>query len=196
MRIVQNVRFNLLTAAQIMDCGVGLSTDPETRDILLHYTAPTKAHKQIGRAHSENGVYILGFDIPDCSGDLQELIDLVPLRFQHIHRLDGKHPDGRPWVPHHPHPRELALHDPDPDGICKDCHMPTASTSAIASRGLATIAEDERLEPTRGPPLSAARRYPTWTPPRNFRYKQESASLHEGAVLEDLPPLCHNNERE
>ncbi|CAI7880973.1 unnamed protein product, partial [Closterium sp. NIES-54] len=83
--IMQNLHFNLLSAAQLMDCGVDLSTDPETRDILLHYTTPNKARKQIGRAHSENGVYILDFDIPDCSGDLQELIDLVPLHFEHIH---------------------------------------------------------------------------------------------------------------
>ncbi|CAI7904385.1 unnamed protein product [Closterium sp. NIES-53] len=131
-----------------MDCGVELSTDLRTRDILLHYTAPKKVRRQIGRAHSENGVYILDFDIPDCSGDSQELIDLVPLRFEHIHHCDWKHPDGRPWVPHHPHPRELALHDPDPDGICRDCHTPTASTSAIAGRGLAAIAEAEREAPS------------------------------------------------
>ncbi|CAI7922239.1 unnamed protein product [Closterium sp. NIES-54] len=83
---------------------------------------PNKMRKQIGRAHSKNGVYILDFSIPDCS-------------------------DGRPWVPHHPHPRELALHDPDPDGTCRDCHTPTASTSAIAGRGLAAIAEAEREAP-------------------------------------------------
>ncbi|CAI7776657.1 unnamed protein product [Closterium sp. NIES-54] len=130
-----------------MDCGVELSTDLRTRDILLHYTAPKKACRQIRQAHSESGVYILDFDIPDCSGDSQELIDLVPLSFEHIHHCDWKHPDGRPWVPHHPHPRELALHDPNPDGICRDCHTPTASTSAIASRGLAAIAEAEREAP-------------------------------------------------
>ncbi|CAI7917411.1 unnamed protein product [Closterium sp. NIES-53] len=67
--IVQNLRFNLLSAAQLMDCGVELSTDLRTRDILMHYTAPKKALWQIGRAHSKNGVYILDFDIPDCSGD-------------------------------------------------------------------------------------------------------------------------------
>ncbi|CAI7932131.1 unnamed protein product [Closterium sp. NIES-54] len=145
--IVQNLCFNILSAAQLMDCGVDLSTDSETRDILLHYTTPNKARKQIGRAHSKNGVYILDFDIPDCSDDLQELIDLVPLRFEHIHYCDWKHPDGRPWVPHHPHPRELALHDPDPDGICRDCRAPTSSTSAIAGRGLATTAEAKREAP-------------------------------------------------
>ncbi|CAI7760999.1 unnamed protein product [Closterium sp. NIES-53] len=130
-----------------MDCGVDLCTDPETRDILLHYIALNKARKQIRRAHSHNGVYILDFDIPDCSGDLQELIGLVPLRFEHIHCSDWKHPDGRPWVPHHLHPCKLALHDPDPDAICRDCHTPTASTSAIAGCGLVAIAEAERLAP-------------------------------------------------
>ncbi|CAI7871766.1 unnamed protein product [Closterium sp. NIES-54] len=40
--IVQNLRFNLLSAVQLMDCGVDLSTDPKTRDILLHYTAHNK----------------------------------------------------------------------------------------------------------------------------------------------------------
>ncbi|CAI5483939.1 unnamed protein product [Closterium sp. Yama58-4] len=94
--IVQNLRFNLLSAAQLMDCGVDLSTDRATRDILLHYEARNFPRRQIGRAHSENGVYVLDFDIPDCSGDLHELIDLVPLRFEHIHRRDWKHPDGRP----------------------------------------------------------------------------------------------------
>ncbi|CAI7886780.1 unnamed protein product [Closterium sp. NIES-54] len=145
--IVQNLRFNLLSAAQLMDCGVDLSSEPETRDILLHYTMPNKTRKQIGRAHSENGVYILDFGIPDCNCDSQELIDLVPLRFEHIHHHDWKHPDGRPWVPHHAHPHEVALHDLDPDGICGDCHTPTASTSAIAGRGLAAIAEAEREAP-------------------------------------------------
>ncbi|CAI7774138.1 unnamed protein product [Closterium sp. NIES-53] len=109
-----------------------------------HFTMLNKTRKQIGRAHSENGVYILDFSIPYCIGDSQELIDLVPLRFKHIHHRDWKHPIGTLWVPHHPHPRELALHDPDPDGICRDCQTPTASTSAIASRGLAAIAEAER----------------------------------------------------
>ncbi|CAI7741661.1 unnamed protein product [Closterium sp. NIES-53] len=145
--IMQNLHFNLLSAAQLMDCGVDLSTDPETRDILLHYTTPNKARKQIGRAHSENGVYILDFDIPDCSGDLQELIDLVPLHFEHIHHRDWKHPDERPWVLHPPYSRELALHDPDPDGICRDCHTPISLTSAIAGRGLAAIAKAEREAP-------------------------------------------------
>ncbi|CAI7767069.1 unnamed protein product [Closterium sp. NIES-53] len=145
--IVRNLRFNLLSAAQLMDCEVDLSTNPETRDILLHFTMRNKTRKQIGRAHSENGFYILDFSILDCSGDSQELIDLVPLRFEHIHHRDWKHPDGRLWVPHHPHPRELVLHDPDPDGICRDCLTPTASTSAIAGRGLAAIAEAEREAP-------------------------------------------------
>ncbi|CAI7733439.1 unnamed protein product [Closterium sp. NIES-54] len=108
---------------------------------------PNKTRKQIGRAHSENGVYILDFSIPDCSGDSQELIDLVPLRFEHIHHRDWKHLDGRPWVPHHAHPHEVALHDPDLDSIYRDCHTPTASTSAIVGRGLAAIAEAEREAP-------------------------------------------------
>ncbi|CAI7782061.1 unnamed protein product [Closterium sp. NIES-53] len=103
-----------------------------------------KTRKQIGRAHSENGAYILDFSIPKCSGDSQELIDVAPLRFEHIHHRDWKHSDGRPWVPHHAHPHEVALHDPNPDGICRDSHTPTASTSTIVGRGLATIAEAER----------------------------------------------------
>ncbi|CAI7857349.1 unnamed protein product [Closterium sp. NIES-53] len=111
---------------------------------------PKKTREQIGRAHSKNNVYILDFSIPDCIGDSQELIDLVPLHFEHIHHHDWKHPDGRPWVPHHTHPHEVALHDPDPDGICRDCHTPTASTSAIAGRGLAAIAEAEREAPREG----------------------------------------------
>ncbi|CAI7830647.1 unnamed protein product [Closterium sp. NIES-53] len=126
-----------------MDCGVDLSTEPETRDILLHYTIPNKTRKQIGRAHSENGVYILDLSIPDCSGDSQELIDFVPLRFEHIHHRNWIHPDRRPWVPHHAHPHKVVLHDPDPNGICRDCHTPTASTRAIVGRGLAAIAEAE-----------------------------------------------------
>ncbi|CAI7898590.1 unnamed protein product [Closterium sp. NIES-53] len=145
--IVQNLRFNLLSAAQLMDCGVNLSTEPETRDIHLHYTMPNKTRKHIGRAHSENGVYIIDFSIRDCSGDSEELIDLVPLRFKHIHHRVWKHPDGRPWVPHHAHPHEVVLHDPDPDGIYRDCHTPTASTSAIAGHVLAAIAEAEREAP-------------------------------------------------
>ncbi|CAI7791713.1 unnamed protein product [Closterium sp. NIES-53] len=124
------------------------TTSAPALDAWRHLNGMYQPKDSIGRAHSENGVYILDFDIPDCSGDSQELIDLVPLRFEHIHHCDWKHPDGRPWVPHHPHPRELALHDPDPDGICRDCHTPTASTSAIAGRGLAAIAEAEREAPS------------------------------------------------
>ncbi|CAI7934042.1 unnamed protein product [Closterium sp. NIES-54] len=86
--IVQNLRFNLLSAVQLMDCGVDFSTDPKTRDILLHFTMPNKTRKQIRRAHSENGVYILDFGMVDCSGASQELIDLIPLRFEHIHHRD------------------------------------------------------------------------------------------------------------
>ncbi|CAI7862077.1 unnamed protein product [Closterium sp. NIES-54] len=141
--IVRNLCFNLLLAEQLMDCGVDLSTEPETRDILLHYTIPNKTRKQIGRAHSENGVYILDLSIPDCSGDSQELIDFVPLRFEHIHHRNWIHPDRRPWVPHHAHLHKVVLHDPDPNAICRDCHTPTASTRAIVGRGLAAIAEAE-----------------------------------------------------
>ncbi|CAI7858888.1 unnamed protein product [Closterium sp. NIES-54] len=54
--IVLKLRFNLLLAAQLMDYGVDLSTDPETRDILLHFMMPNKTRKQIERAHSENGI--------------------------------------------------------------------------------------------------------------------------------------------
>ncbi|CAI7792104.1 unnamed protein product [Closterium sp. NIES-53] len=145
--IIQNLRFNLFLAAQLMDCGVELSTDIHTRDILLHYTTPKKVRRQIELAHSENGVYVFDFDILDCGGDTDELIDLVPLRFEEIHHSEWKHPDGRPWVPHHPQPRKVALHYPGPDGVCRDCHMPTALTSAIAGWRLAAIAEAERLAP-------------------------------------------------
>ncbi|CAI7775819.1 unnamed protein product [Closterium sp. NIES-53] len=86
MLIVHNLCFNLLSAAQLMDCGAELSTDLRMRDILLHYTALAKARRQIGRAHSESGVCILDFDIPDCSGNTDEFVDLIPLRFEEIHR--------------------------------------------------------------------------------------------------------------
>ncbi|CAI7735329.1 unnamed protein product [Closterium sp. NIES-53] len=46
--IVLKLLFNLLSAAQLMDCEVNLSTEPETRNILLHYTMPNKTRKQIG----------------------------------------------------------------------------------------------------------------------------------------------------
>ncbi|CAI7729769.1 unnamed protein product [Closterium sp. NIES-53] len=119
---------------------------PHTRHTHALHNAE-KARRQIGRAHSKNGVYILDLDIPDCSSDSNELIDLASLLFEHIHPSDWKHPDGRPWVPHHPHPHEVALHYPRPDGICRDCHTPTALTSAIAGRGLAAIAEAKRFAP-------------------------------------------------
>ncbi|CAI7868211.1 unnamed protein product [Closterium sp. NIES-53] len=145
--LVQNLRFNLLLAAQLMNGRVQLSTNSTSRDIILRYEAPDKPRKQIGRAHSENGVNVLDFDVLNCSVDSNELIDLVPLCFEHIHCSEWKHPDRRPWVPHHLHPREVVLHNPDLDGICRDCHTPTTSTTAIVGRGLAAIAEAERSAP-------------------------------------------------
>ncbi|CAI7817546.1 unnamed protein product [Closterium sp. NIES-54] len=77
MPIVQN-----LIAAQLMDCGVNLSTEPKTRDILLHYTMPNKSRKQFGRARSKNGIYILDFSILHCS--------VLRSRAAHLPRADGE----------------------------------------------------------------------------------------------------------
>ncbi|CAI7806020.1 unnamed protein product [Closterium sp. NIES-54] len=58
-----------------MDCGVDLGTDPGIPDILLHFTMSNKTRKQIGRAHSENGVYILDLSILDCRASTNAIAD-------------------------------------------------------------------------------------------------------------------------
>ncbi|CAI7854265.1 unnamed protein product [Closterium sp. NIES-54] len=140
--IVQKLRFNLPMASQLTDCGMQLSTNPETRNIVLHYASPDKPRKLLGRAHADNNAYVLDLDITDCTSDTDEFYRPHPAP------LRAHHPDGGPWVPHHPHPREAALHDPNRDCICQDCHMATASTNAnVTGRGLAAIAKAERYAP-------------------------------------------------
>ncbi|CAI5503883.1 unnamed protein product [Closterium sp. Naga37s-1] len=90
--------------------------------------------RYIGRAHSEDGVYILDFDIPDCSADSGDLINLQPQAIKWSRK--PKHPGGRPWIKHHAHPREIDLHAPGPDGLCRNCRTPTASRTDTTDRPL------------------------------------------------------------
>ncbi|CAI7822807.1 unnamed protein product [Closterium sp. NIES-54] len=63
---VSDLRFNLLSAGQLKDCGVMLATYPYTCDLILTYAPPdipVESLKFLGRARSLNGVYVLDFDI-------------------------------------------------------------------------------------------------------------------------------------
>ncbi|CAI7868994.1 unnamed protein product [Closterium sp. NIES-54] len=84
---VADLRFNLLSVAQLSDCGVMLTTDPYTRDLILTYAppvTPVESHKYLGRACLLNGVYVLDYDIPNCQASSDELVDLVPLNFPYM----------------------------------------------------------------------------------------------------------------
>ncbi|CAI7772966.1 unnamed protein product [Closterium sp. NIES-53] len=114
---VPDLRFNLLSAGQLRDCGVMLATDPYTRDLILTYAlpdTPVESHKYLGRARSLNSVYVLDFDIPNCQAS--------------------------------PHPEEINLHQPGPDGICTTCFTPTASRTEEVVKDLAVIQEVESAE--------------------------------------------------
>ncbi|CAI7890617.1 unnamed protein product [Closterium sp. NIES-54] len=130
MLIVQDLEFNLLSYEQLVQSGVLMTTDPESRCILMHwkdYIILDSKPRYIGKAHPDNGVYILDFDIPDCRADSGDLIDLQPQ-----HNMGSQcpvHPDGRPWVKHHAHPKEIDLHALGLDGLCRNCRTPTASTT-------------------------------------------------------------------
>ncbi|CAI7886487.1 unnamed protein product [Closterium sp. NIES-53] len=118
---VPDPRFNLLTAGQLRDRGVMLATYPYTRDLILTYTPPNttvESNKYLGRARSLNGIYVLDFDVPNCQASSDELVDLVPLDFPYMNVESWQHPDGRPWIRRSPHPEEINLHQPGPDGIC------------------------------------------------------------------------------
>ncbi|CAI5500194.1 unnamed protein product [Closterium sp. Naga37s-1] len=146
---VPNLRFNLLSAGQLRDCGVIIHTDLATRDLILTYAppdTPPESFKYLGRARSINGIYILDFDIPPCQASLDELVDLVPLEFAFMNKESWEHPDGRPWVRRSPHPREINFHEPDVNGLCTTCHTPTASRTEQVEREQAAIQEAESAE--------------------------------------------------
>ncbi|CAI7791450.1 unnamed protein product [Closterium sp. NIES-53] len=143
--IVQNLRFNLLSASQLMDCGVKLHTDLQAHDIMLHFVPSNKPCKYLGRARANNGVYVLDFNILHCSGDTDELSDLVPLRFKNIQRSEWKHPDSRPCVPHHKHVPEIGLLNPGPNSVRKTVTPPTTLCNNIVGKGFNEIAEAEQL---------------------------------------------------
>ncbi|CAI7802755.1 unnamed protein product [Closterium sp. NIES-53] len=146
---VPNLRFNLLSAGQLKDCGLMLATDPYTHDLILTYAppdTPVELHKYIGRARSLNGVYVLDFNIPNCKASPDELVDLVPLDFPYMNVESWQHPDGRPWICCSPHPQEINLHQPGPDELCTTCLTPTASRTEEVEKVLAAIQKDESTE--------------------------------------------------
>ncbi|CAI7890098.1 unnamed protein product [Closterium sp. NIES-54] len=149
MLYVPDLRFNMLFAGQLRDSGVMLTTDPYTRDLILTYAppdTPVESHKYLGRARSLNGIYVLDFDIPNCQASFDELVDLVPLDFPHMNVETWQHPDGRPWIRRSPHPREINLHQPGPDGLCTTCFTPMASSTEEVERDLTAIQEAESAE--------------------------------------------------
>ncbi|CAI7850812.1 unnamed protein product [Closterium sp. NIES-54] len=95
--IVRDLRHNLLSYEQLVNSGVLMTTDPETRCILMHwkdYSCPTVKPHYIGKARADNDVYILDFDVPDCHADSGDPVDLQPQLVTDPHGLT--HPDGRP----------------------------------------------------------------------------------------------------
>ncbi|CAI7736664.1 unnamed protein product [Closterium sp. NIES-53] len=146
---VPDLRFNLLSAAQLSDSGVLLATNPYTRNLILTYApsdTPVKSHKYLGRARSLNGVYVLDFDIPNCQASSYELMDLVPLNFPYMNVESWQHPDGRPWIRRNPHPHEINMHQPGPDSLCTTCFTPTASHTEEVERDYEAIQEAESAE--------------------------------------------------
>ncbi|CAI7799817.1 unnamed protein product [Closterium sp. NIES-54] len=141
--------FNLLSGGQLRDCGVMLTTDPYTRDLILTYAppdTPVESHKYLGRARLLNGAYVLDFDIPNCQASSDELVDLVPLNFSYISVESWQHPDSRPWICRSPHPEEINWHQPGPDSIYTTCFTPTASRTEEVEKDLAAIQEAESAE--------------------------------------------------
>ncbi|CAI7732836.1 unnamed protein product [Closterium sp. NIES-53] len=111
--------------------------------VLKDYSISDSKPRYIDKACLENGVYIMDFDILDCHADSRDLIDLQPQRAVWPHEL--AHPDGHPRVKHHTHPREIDLHAPRPDGLCRKCHTPTASTTEEkADKGKALVDEKDK----------------------------------------------------
>ncbi|CAI5474475.1 unnamed protein product [Closterium sp. Yama58-4] len=146
---VPDLRFNLLSAGQLRDCGVILTTDLATRDLILTYAppdTPPESFKYLGRARSINGIYVLDFDVPSCEASSDELVDLVPLEFAFMNEESWQHPDGRPWIRRSPHPREINLHNPDINGLCTTCHTPAASRTEQVEREFVAIQEAESAE--------------------------------------------------
>ncbi|CAI7883091.1 unnamed protein product [Closterium sp. NIES-54] len=147
-----DLRFNLLTARQLRDCGVMLATDPYTRDLILTYAppdTPPESHKYLGRARSINGIYLLDVDIPSFQAS-SDVVDPVPLDFSYLSKESWQHPDGRLWIRRSHHPEEINLHQPGPDDIFTTCFTPMASRTEEVERDLAAIREAESAdaEPT------------------------------------------------
>ncbi|CAI7744487.1 unnamed protein product [Closterium sp. NIES-53] len=128
--IIRDLKYNLLSYEQLVHSGILISTDPKSRCILMHwkdYSASGSELHYIDKACPDNGVYILDFDIPNYRANSADLIDLQPQRAVWPYEL--AHPDRCPWVKHHAHPKEIDLHAPGPDGLCRNCLTPTASTT-------------------------------------------------------------------
>ncbi|CAI5477866.1 unnamed protein product [Closterium sp. Yama58-4] len=151
---VPNLRLNLLSAGQLSDCGVTFTTDPLTRDLELYFAppdTPVEDRKYLGRARSIIGVYVLDFDLPDCRATLDELADLIPLDFAHKSENSWNHLDVPPWIRRNPHPGEMNIYSPGPDGRCTSCFTPTVSRTEKVEREVAAIEEAESdAPPTKG----------------------------------------------
>ncbi|CAI7857967.1 unnamed protein product [Closterium sp. NIES-54] len=106
---VPDLRFNLLSAGQLRDCGIMLATDPYTHDLILTYDppdTPVESHKHLGRARSLNSIYVR-LRYPNCKASSDELVDLVPQDFPYMNVESLQHLDGRPWIRQ---PEEINLH--------------------------------------------------------------------------------------
>ncbi|CAI7858023.1 unnamed protein product [Closterium sp. NIES-54] len=128
--IVRDLRYNLMSYEQLSNSGVLMTTDPKTRCIRMHwkdYSRPATKPRYIEKARADNDVYVLDFDIPDCCADSGDPINLQPQLIIDPHAL--AHPDGCPWDKHHAHRREIDLHAPGLDGLCRNYRTPTASTT-------------------------------------------------------------------
>ncbi|CAI7885322.1 unnamed protein product [Closterium sp. NIES-53] len=127
--VMRDLKYKLLSYKQLVHGSVLMSTDPESRCILMHWKdySVRNRPRYIGKAYPDNGVYILDFHIPDCCFDSGDLIDLQPQRA--VWPQEFSHLNGRPWVKHHAYHREIDLHAPGHDGLYRNCHTPTAFTT-------------------------------------------------------------------
>ncbi|CAI7891443.1 unnamed protein product [Closterium sp. NIES-53] len=122
--VVPEIQFNLLSFNQLMKCGVELHTT-ENELHLIH------EGNFLGKAKSENGVFVLDLESPKTSGDNQHIIVLDPTG----------HPSPLTWS----HLEETDYQQPGLDGTFRALAVPVASTTNPADTGPQAVEEGEEI---------------------------------------------------